>query len=143
MCQIIFFINLALVHFSPSLTPTYVRCSAGENRLRYFELLMNGSYTPRTLPVGGEEAREVSPRSLAEALLVKTNLTICKVNNFCNAVSWSYLMILYPTASTCVYKACSETSWMPGLLICIVYFVEIMQADILICNYVCYHCSRW
>ncbi|XP_047425217.1 histone-lysine N-methyltransferase SETD1B-A isoform X4 [Mugil cephalus] len=41
----------------------------GENRLRYFELLMNGSYTPRTLPVGGEEAREVSPRSLAEALM--------------------------------------------------------------------------
>ncbi|XP_056259559.1 histone-lysine N-methyltransferase SETD1B-A isoform X1 [Seriola aureovittata] len=41
----------------------------GENRLRYFQLLMNGSYTPRTLPVGGEEAREVSPRSLAEALL--------------------------------------------------------------------------
>ncbi|XP_059214705.1 histone-lysine N-methyltransferase SETD1B-A isoform X2 [Centropristis striata] len=41
----------------------------GENRLRYFQLLMNGSYTPLTLPVGGEEAREVSPRSLAEALL--------------------------------------------------------------------------
>nr|XP_020441413.1 histone-lysine N-methyltransferase SETD1B isoform X2 [Monopterus albus]XP_020441414.1 histone-lysine N-methyltransferase SETD1B isoform X2 [Monopterus albus]XP_020441415.1 histone-lysine N-methyltransferase SETD1B isoform X2 [Monopterus albus]XP_020441416.1 histone-lysine N-methyltransferase SETD1B isoform X2 [Monopterus albus] len=41
----------------------------GENRLRYYQLLMNGSYTPRTLPVGGEEAREVSPRSLAEALL--------------------------------------------------------------------------
>ncbi|XP_058473303.1 histone-lysine N-methyltransferase SETD1B-A isoform X2 [Solea solea] len=41
----------------------------GENRLRYFQLLMNGSYTPKTLPVGGEEAREVSPRSLAEALL--------------------------------------------------------------------------
>uniref|UniRef100_A0A3Q3G1T7 SET domain containing 1B, histone lysine methyltransferase a n=1 Tax=Labrus bergylta TaxID=56723 RepID=A0A3Q3G1T7_9LABR len=41
----------------------------GENRLRYFQLLMNGSYTPRTLPVGGEEAREISPRSLAEALL--------------------------------------------------------------------------
>ncbi|XP_038589881.1 histone-lysine N-methyltransferase SETD1B-A isoform X1 [Micropterus salmoides] len=41
----------------------------GENRLRYFQLLMNGTYTPRTLPVGGEEAREVSPRSLAEALL--------------------------------------------------------------------------
>ncbi|XP_037608232.1 histone-lysine N-methyltransferase SETD1B-A isoform X4 [Sebastes umbrosus] len=41
----------------------------GENRLRYFQLLMNGSYTPQTLPVGGEEAREVSPRSLAEALL--------------------------------------------------------------------------
>lgn len=50
---------------------THVYCSAGENRLRYFQLLMNGSYTPRTLPVGGEEAREVSPRSLAEALLVK------------------------------------------------------------------------
>uniref|UniRef100_A0A3Q3A2B4 SET domain containing 1B, histone lysine methyltransferase a n=1 Tax=Kryptolebias marmoratus TaxID=37003 RepID=A0A3Q3A2B4_KRYMA len=41
----------------------------GENRLRYFQLLMNGSYTPRTLPVGGEETREVSPLSLAEALL--------------------------------------------------------------------------
>ncbi|XP_067339263.1 histone-lysine N-methyltransferase SETD1B-A isoform X3 [Channa argus] len=41
----------------------------GENRLRYYQLLMNGSYTPRTLPVGGEEVREVSPRSLAEALL--------------------------------------------------------------------------
>ncbi|XP_040012508.1 histone-lysine N-methyltransferase SETD1B-A isoform X2 [Xiphias gladius] len=41
----------------------------GENRLRYFQLLMNGSYTPRTLPVGGEEAREVSPRSLAETAL--------------------------------------------------------------------------
>uniref|UniRef100_A0A3B4AAF2 Uncharacterized protein n=1 Tax=Periophthalmus magnuspinnatus TaxID=409849 RepID=A0A3B4AAF2_9GOBI len=37
----------------------------GENRLRYFQLLMNGSYTPRTLPVGGEEAK-VSPRTLAE-----------------------------------------------------------------------------
>lgn len=32
---------------------------------------MNGSYTPKNLPVGGEETREVSPRSLAEALLVK------------------------------------------------------------------------
>ncbi|XP_053704245.1 histone-lysine N-methyltransferase SETD1B-A isoform X5 [Synchiropus splendidus] len=41
----------------------------GENRLRYFQLLMNGSYTPRTLPVGGEAPREVSPRRLAEALL--------------------------------------------------------------------------
>lgn len=40
---------------------------------------MNGSYTPRTLPVGGEEAREVSPRSLAETALVKTLfLIICK-----------------------------------------------------------------
>ncbi|XP_016302685.1 histone-lysine N-methyltransferase SETD1B-A-like isoform X5 [Sinocyclocheilus anshuiensis] len=41
----------------------------GENRLRYFQRLINGSYTPLTLPVGGEEACEVSPRSLAEALL--------------------------------------------------------------------------
>lgn len=55
----------------PGIRPRHVCCSAGENRLRYFQLLMNGSYTPRTLPVGGEEAREVSPRSLAEALLVK------------------------------------------------------------------------
>ena len=45
---------------------------------------MNGSYTPRTLPVGGEEAREVSPRSLAEALLVKTALTLCKSLFFCS-----------------------------------------------------------
>lgn len=37
---------------------------------------MNGSYTPLTLPVGGEEVREVSPRSLAEALLVNTCLKI-------------------------------------------------------------------
>ncbi|XP_035041005.2 histone-lysine N-methyltransferase SETD1B-A isoform X4 [Hippoglossus stenolepis] len=41
----------------------------GDNRLRYFERLMNGSYNPMTLPVGGEEARDVSPRSLAEVLL--------------------------------------------------------------------------
>ncbi|XP_050977105.1 histone-lysine N-methyltransferase SETD1B-A isoform X3 [Labeo rohita] len=41
----------------------------GENRQRYFQRLINGSYTPLTLPVGGEEACEVSPRSLAEALL--------------------------------------------------------------------------
>ncbi|XP_007255045.3 histone-lysine N-methyltransferase SETD1B-A isoform X1 [Astyanax mexicanus] len=40
----------------------------GENRLRYVERLVNGSYTPLTLPVG-EESCEVSPRSLAEALL--------------------------------------------------------------------------
>lgn len=44
----------------------------GENRQRYLQRLINGSYTPLTLPVGGEEACEVSPRSLAEALLVKT-----------------------------------------------------------------------
>ncbi|KAJ8379474.1 hypothetical protein SKAU_G00002520 [Synaphobranchus kaupii] len=41
----------------------------GENRMRYFELLINGFYTPRTLPVGGECPREVSPHSLADALL--------------------------------------------------------------------------
>ncbi|TRY85459.1 hypothetical protein DNTS_008575 [Danionella cerebrum] len=41
----------------------------GENRQRYFQRLINGSYTPLTLPVGGEEVCEVSPRSLAEALL--------------------------------------------------------------------------
>ncbi|KAI4897908.1 hypothetical protein NFI96_023111 [Prochilodus magdalenae] len=40
----------------------------GENRLRYFERLVNGSFTPLTLPVG-EESCEVSPRSLAEALM--------------------------------------------------------------------------
>ena len=42
----------------------------GENRLRYFQLLLNGSYTPLTLPVGVEDNSDVSPRSLAEALLV-------------------------------------------------------------------------
>uniref|UniRef100_A0A4W5N3W6 SET domain containing 1B, histone lysine methyltransferase a n=1 Tax=Hucho hucho TaxID=62062 RepID=A0A4W5N3W6_9TELE len=41
----------------------------GENRLRYFQLLLNGTFTPRTLPVGGEEARQVSPRSLANTHL--------------------------------------------------------------------------
>uniref|UniRef100_A0A8C1KGL6 SET domain containing 1B, histone lysine methyltransferase a n=1 Tax=Cyprinus carpio TaxID=7962 RepID=A0A8C1KGL6_CYPCA len=41
----------------------------GENRQRYLQRLINGSYTPLTLPVGGEEACEVSPRSLVEALL--------------------------------------------------------------------------
>uniref|UniRef100_A0A673AHG6 SET domain containing 1B, histone lysine methyltransferase a n=1 Tax=Sphaeramia orbicularis TaxID=375764 RepID=A0A673AHG6_9TELE len=48
----------------------------GENRLRYFQLLMNGSYTPRTLPVGGEETREVSPRTLAEAFSSSTPLSL-------------------------------------------------------------------
>lgn len=52
--------------------PTNLPLFAGENRLRYFQLLMNGSYTPRTLPVGGE-----SPRSLAEALLVSTTFVVC------------------------------------------------------------------
>lgn len=42
----------------------------GENRQRYFQLLINGTYTPRTLPVGGEEPRGVSPHAIAEALLV-------------------------------------------------------------------------
>ncbi|XP_031433446.1 histone-lysine N-methyltransferase SETD1B-A isoform X2 [Clupea harengus] len=41
----------------------------GENRLRYFQLLINGTYTPRTLPVGGVESRGVSPHTIAEALL--------------------------------------------------------------------------
>uniref|UniRef100_A0A8C1BLX4 SET domain containing 1B, histone lysine methyltransferase a n=1 Tax=Cyprinus carpio carpio TaxID=630221 RepID=A0A8C1BLX4_CYPCA len=41
----------------------------GENRLRYFQRLINGSYTPLTLPVGGEEACEVSPRSLLVVIL--------------------------------------------------------------------------
>nr|XP_015221757.1 PREDICTED: histone-lysine N-methyltransferase SETD1B isoform X2 [Lepisosteus oculatus] len=36
----------------------------GENRMRYFELLVNGIYTPRTLPVGNEDSRDISPRSL-------------------------------------------------------------------------------
>ncbi|XP_063066868.1 histone-lysine N-methyltransferase SETD1B-A isoform X2 [Engraulis encrasicolus] len=41
----------------------------GENRLRYFQLLINGTYTPRTLPVGGGDHRGVSPTAIAEALL--------------------------------------------------------------------------
>ncbi|XP_066506787.1 histone-lysine N-methyltransferase SETD1B-A [Hoplias malabaricus] len=40
----------------------------GENRTRYFERLVNGSYTPLTLPVG-EEPCDVSPRCIAEAIL--------------------------------------------------------------------------
>lgn len=63
----------------------HIYCYAGENRLRYFQLLMNGSYTPRTLPVGGEENREVSPRSLAEALLVLKLLTVM--------MAWSYFVL--------------------------------------------------
>ena len=54
--------------------PVHVYCFAGDNRLRYFQLLMNGSYNPMNLPVGGEEARDVSPRSLAEAILVRNNI---------------------------------------------------------------------
>ncbi|XP_053371624.1 histone-lysine N-methyltransferase SETD1B-A isoform X3 [Clarias gariepinus] len=41
----------------------------GENRLRYVQRLINGTFTPLTVPVGDEEPCEVSPRSLAEALL--------------------------------------------------------------------------
>ena len=37
---------------------------------------MNGSYNPMTLPVGGEEARDVSPRSLAGVLLVRETFLI-------------------------------------------------------------------
>uniref|UniRef100_A0AAY5F3K3 [Histone H3]-lysine(4) N-trimethyltransferase n=1 Tax=Electrophorus electricus TaxID=8005 RepID=A0AAY5F3K3_ELEEL len=33
----------------------------GENRLRYFQRLVNGSFTPHTVPVGEEELCEVSP----------------------------------------------------------------------------------
>lgn len=68
------FINLA----SDTVLYLIFSIHSGENRLRYFQLLMNGSYTPWTLPVGGEEAREVSPRILAEALLVKPPLTACQ-----------------------------------------------------------------
>ncbi|XP_046717177.1 histone-lysine N-methyltransferase SETD1B-A [Silurus meridionalis] len=41
----------------------------GENRLRYVQRLINGTFTPLTVPVGDEEPCEVSPRCLAEALL--------------------------------------------------------------------------
>ncbi|XP_076876007.1 histone-lysine N-methyltransferase SETD1B-A isoform X2 [Brachyhypopomus gauderio] len=41
----------------------------GENRLRYVQRLVNGSFTPLTVPVGVEEPCEVSPRCIAEALL--------------------------------------------------------------------------
>ncbi|XP_054896030.1 histone-lysine N-methyltransferase SETD1B-A isoform X2 [Poeciliopsis prolifica] len=66
----------------------------GENRLRYFQLLMNGSYTPRTLPVGGEENREVSPRSLAEALLA------CEPIRRLSESSMSIGGVLPPSSST-------------------------------------------
>ncbi|MBN3304304.1 SE1BA methyltransferase, partial [Amia calva] len=39
----------------------------GENRMRYFELLISGIYTPRTLPVGSDDARESSPRSVSDS----------------------------------------------------------------------------
>ncbi|KAI1882396.1 hypothetical protein AGOR_G00250260 [Albula goreensis] len=42
----------------------------GENRMRYFQLLVDGTYTPQTLPVGGEEPPTVLPLSLADALQV-------------------------------------------------------------------------
>lgn len=71
--------------------PTHVSHSAGENRLRYFQLLMNGSYTPKTLPVGGEEAREVSPRSLAEALLVRKRTSSNIMSN--NSLAWLLLYV--------------------------------------------------
>lgn len=53
---------------------------------------MNGSYTPRTLPVGGEEAREVSPRSLAEALLVNASLN-------CMQILWVYIKSIVAVAA--------------------------------------------
>ncbi|KAL4660390.1 histone-lysine N-methyltransferase SETD1B-A-like [Arapaima gigas] len=41
----------------------------GENRMRYFQLLIKGLYTPWTLPLGGEEPRDDSPPSLVDTLL--------------------------------------------------------------------------
>ncbi|XP_039627834.1 histone-lysine N-methyltransferase SETD1B-like [Polypterus senegalus] len=37
----------------------------GENRMRYFELLVSGIYTPRTLPVGSEAFLDSSPQSVS------------------------------------------------------------------------------
>ncbi|XP_041095954.1 histone-lysine N-methyltransferase SETD1B-A isoform X2 [Polyodon spathula] len=38
----------------------------GENRMRYFELLVSGLYTPRTLPVGNEPVQEDSPPGVSD-----------------------------------------------------------------------------
>lgn len=43
----------------------------GEQRMRYFQLLVDGAYTPRTLPVGAEDPPEASPCSLADILQVR------------------------------------------------------------------------
>ncbi len=64
-------------HVQQGIVNSHLSICSGENRQRYFQRLINGSYTPLTLPVGGEEACEVSPRSLAEALLVKTKTKLC------------------------------------------------------------------
>ncbi|MGH0147917.1 UNVERIFIED_CONTAM: hypothetical protein FKN15_011210 [Acipenser sinensis] len=37
-----------------------------ENRMRYFELLVSGLYTPRTLPVGNEPVQEDSPPGVSD-----------------------------------------------------------------------------
>ncbi|XP_064164008.1 histone-lysine N-methyltransferase SETD1B-A isoform X2 [Anguilla rostrata] len=42
----------------------------GEQRLRYFQLLVDGVCTPLTLPVGAEEPRDPSPGSLADIIQV-------------------------------------------------------------------------
>uniref|UniRef100_A0A8C4XI65 SET domain containing 1B, histone lysine methyltransferase a n=1 Tax=Erpetoichthys calabaricus TaxID=27687 RepID=A0A8C4XI65_ERPCA len=46
----------------------------GENRMRYFELLVSGIYTPRTLPVGGEAFLDSSPRSVSSTPSVRNDL---------------------------------------------------------------------
>ena len=69
--------------------------STGEQRLRYFQLLVDGVYTPQTLPVGGEEPREPSPGSLADILQVRPHLP--------RAVSYK------PTE--CTHSSCQEPSW--------------------------------
>lgn len=51
---------------------------AGETRMRFYELLVNGLYTPQTLPVGTEQ--DVSPTG-SEALQVGVLGFFCK-NNF-------------------------------------------------------------
>lgn len=68
---------------SPAVCLTFL--PPGENRLRYFQLLMNGSYTPWTLPVGMDDAGDLSPHNLTEALLVTCLFLTLKTKNvlFC------------------------------------------------------------
>ncbi|KAM4635161.1 histone-lysine N-methyltransferase SETD1B-A [Polymixia lowei] len=77
----------------------------GENRLRYFQLLMNGSYTPLKLPVGGEEPREVSPRSLGEAILA------CEPIRRLSESSVSALGGTVPTNSTTTTPLSQDTAY--------------------------------
>lgn len=46
----------------------------GENRMRYFELLVSGLYTPRTLPVGNEPVQEDSPPGVSDPPQVRSLL---------------------------------------------------------------------